>query len=462
MAIAGAAVKQTGNQLPNARLSCDAMPVAERQDDKLGIWMTGALVVGSMIGSGIFLLSVSLAPLGPNAIIGWLVSIFGALTIAFSLASLSRAGAGGIHAYIERGFGPTAAFLVTWAFWWSNIAAQAALAIATASAASRLIPQFGGAAGIVEVGAGSVVLLTIVNLRGVRSSGGLSLLTVAIKILPLLAVIVLLAMRKTSGHAFEPLANSPVTLPNIASATALTLFALTGFENATAPVDKVRDPARTLPRAIMGGAAFVGLIYLLSSSAVALLLPSDRIAMSPAPYADVIALQWGEGSALLAAFAIAVSAFGGLNCMIFGTGELAYAMGLRGDLPTVIARTGHANIPYVAHLVGGLLTVLLILANASKATASLFTFVILLSTAAVLVVYALGALAAWKEEGRLRNRVIFGVALLFILFAFYGSGLEADLWCVVLLGGGLAARFIVRWSVGSSREAAAQTVAPLE
>jgi APA family basic amino acid/polyamine antiporter len=425
------------------------------RDHKLGVWMTGGLVVGSMIGSGIFMLPVSLAPLGVNAIAGWVVSIFGALAIAFALASLGRSGEGGIHAYIERAFGPTAAFLVTWAFWISNIAAQSGLAIATASALSRLVPAAGGTSGIVAVGVGSMVLLTLVNLRGVRTSGGLSLVTVAIKILPLLAVVAILLMRQTSGIAFESLATSPVTLANIATATALTLFALTGFENATAPVDKVRDPARTIPRAILGGAALVGLIYLASSSGVMLLLPADRIAASPAPYADVIAMQWGEKAALLAALTIAISAFGGLNSLIFATGELGYAMGLRGDLPTLMARTGRDNIPVVAHLVGGALTVLLILANSSKATASLFTFVILLSTAAVLFVYALGALAAWKENDLPASRAGYAVALLFILFAFYGAGLEADLWCLVLLAAGLAALFSFRWLGGSSRAAAA-------
>src|SRR3954447_19804443 len=116
--------------------------------------MTGGLVVGSMIGSGIFMLPVSLAPLGANAVLGWVVSIFGALAIAFALASLSRAGEGGIRAYIERAFGPTTGFLVAWALFWSNIAAQAALAVATGSAASSLFPALGGASGIVAVGVG--------------------------------------------------------------------------------------------------------------------------------------------------------------------------------------------------------------------------------------------------------------------------------------------------------------------
>jgi APA family basic amino acid/polyamine antiporter len=431
-----------------------------RDNRQLGIWMTGALVVGSMIGSGIFMLPVSLAPLGANAVIGWVVSIAGALAIAFALATLGRAGAGGIRAYIERAFGPTAGFLVTWAFWVSNIAAQAGLAIATASALSRVVPAFGGQAGIVATGVGSVVILTLVNLRGVRTSGGLSLITVAIKLLPLVAVVAILAVWKASGIHFQPLAASPLTFANIATATSLTLFALTGFENATAPVDKVRDPARTIPRAILGGAALVGLVYLASSSGVMLLLSPGQIAASPAPYADVIALKWGETTALFAAFAIAVSAFGGLNALIFASGELGYAMGLRRDLPPFMARTGRENIPVGAHLVGGALTILLIVANSTKATANLFTFVILLSTAAILFVYMLGAFAAWKQTRAIAERAILVVALLFILFAFYGSGLEADLWSLVLLAGGFALRFIVRLRTGSSRAAVATAGAP--
>ena len=312
------------------------------------------------------------------------------------------------------------------------------------------------------VGVACVLLLTVANLWGVRTSGGLSLVTVAIKLAPLLAVVGILFMRKVSGIPFEPLAHSPVTMPNIATATALTLFALTGFENATAPVDKVRDPARTIPRAILGGTALVGFIYLISSSGVMLLLPADRIATAAAPYADVIALHWGQQAGILAAFAIAISAFGALNCLIFGTGELAYAMGLRGDLPAILASTGRDNIPVVAHVVGGAMTIFLILANASKATASLFTFVILLSTAGVLFVYALGALAAWKEGEAMRSRAILVVALLFIAFAFYGAGLEADLWSLVLLAGGLAIRFILRLIADSSQAAETSPAAPRE
>jgi APA family basic amino acid/polyamine antiporter len=90
------------------------------------------------------------------------------------------------------------------------------------------------------------------------------------------------------------------------------------------------------------------------------------------------------------------------------------------------------------------MAILLILANSSRATASLYTFIILLSTAAVIVVYLAGVLAAWKANAAIGARVLLGVALIFIAFAIYGTGVEADLWCLVLLALGLAIRAVMR------------------
>ena len=429
----------------------------------MGLWLTTGLVVGSMIGSGIFMLPVSLAPLGANAIAGWVVSIGGALAVAFALARLSRAGGGGIQSYIEQAFGPMTGFIVTWAFWCSSWTGQAAIAIAFGSALSRVSPVLAGTDSIVGMAIAAILFLTYVNALGVRASGGLNLVTVAIKLIPLLGVILLLLVSGLGGAPLEPLAATPVTIANIATATTLTLFALTGFENATTPVGKVRDPARTLPRAILGGTFLVGLIYLLSSSGVTFLLPADQVASSPAPYADVFAARFDEGVVLLAAVAIAISAFGALNCGILATGELGYAMAERRQLPAFMARTRGANTPFVAQAAGSSLAVLLVLANSSKATASLFTFIILLSTSAILLVYLAGALAAWRTSRSAGARAIILLALIFIAFALYGSGLEADLWLLVLVAIGLLVFVAMRAinSAAATRPAAAPAAPPV-
>lgn len=417
------------------------MDDAADKSQTIGIWMTTALVVGTIIGSGIFMLPISLAPFGINALIGWLVSGFGVLCIGFAMARLSRLGGDGIQANIERAFGPTVAFLVAWAFWVSNWVAQASVAVGAASALS--FAGFGGQELIVPNAVGFVVLLTAINAVGVRAAGGFSLVTVAIKILPLLAVIWLFLQRGVSGASYEPLSPMPITFANVAAATALTFFAFTGFETATTPVGKVRDPGRTIPRALLGGTAFVVVLYLIAGASIQLLLPANVVAASPAPFADALMFSWGHGVGTFAALAIAVAAIGCLNGLILGTGELGYAMALRGDLPAVMAKTRGNNTPIVAQVFGSALTILLLLANSSRATANLFTFIILLSTAAVVVVYFTSALAAWKFSPKLAARAAIAAGILFLAFATYGIGLEAGLWCLALLAIGIAIRAVM-------------------
>lgn len=416
----------------------------------IGIWMTSALVVGTIIGSGIFMLPVSLAPLGRNALIGWLISGMGVLCIVYGLARLSRLGGEGIQANVEREFGPTVGFLVAWSFWVSNWVAQASVAIGAASALSFAGVDFGGQTGILLFAIGWLVALTAINALGVRAAGGFSIVTVMIKLLPLLAVIWLFLERAASDVAFEPLPALPISFANIAAATALTFFAFTGFESATTPVGKVRDPGRTIPRALIGGTAFVVALYLLAGTAIQMLLPADVVASSPAPFADALVSRWGQGAATFAALTIAVAAIGCLNGLVLGTGELGYAMALRGDLPAVMAKTRGFNTPVIAQMVGSGLSILLLLANSSRDTAGLFTFIILLSTAAVVIVYLTAALAAWKLDKGAGPRVIIATAILFIAFATYGIGLEAGLWSLVLLAVGLAIRWLMRWKAGST------------
>jgi APA family basic amino acid/polyamine antiporter len=179
---------------------------------------------------------------------------------------------------------------------------------------------------------------------------------------------------------------------------------------------------------------------MLAGTGIQLLLPPDVIAASPAPFADALVSRWGHGAASLAALAIAVSAIGCLNGLILVTGELGYSMALRGDLPSAMTRTRGVNTPYFSQIVGSVLCILLVLANSSRSTADLYTFIILLSTAAIVLLYFAGAFVAWKTSSTVGARSVAVVAILFLAFGTYGTGLEADLWCIALLAVGLAIR----------------------
>lgn len=425
----------------------------------MGPWLTTALVVGTMIGSGIFLLPVSLAPLGINAIAGWLLSIAGALSIAFAFARLARLGGGGIQSYIEQVFGPFVGFLVTWSFWVANWVSVAAVAISFGAAISRVSPALGPAS-VIPLALAATIFLTGVNALGVKVSGALNFVTIAIKIVPLLGVVALLAVLLGTGGSTEPLAATPLSLGNVATAVTLTLFAMLGFENATTPVGKIRNPERTLPRAIFGGTVMVGLLYLLSSTGVTLLLPADVAASSPAPYADVYASSGGEALAIAAAFAIAVGGFGALNCLVLASGELGYAMAERGQLPAIMARVTARGTPVAAQVVGSGLAILAVLANSSRSTAGLFTLLILVTTSATLVTYLAATLAAGRLNRTAGARVVLGLALMFIAFAFFGAGREANLWCLALIAVGVLV-YLMTFSFRGSNPAVAPVPAVL-
>lgn len=417
---------------------------------QLGFWMSWSVVVGTMIGSGIFMLPASLAPFGVNAIVGWIVSGLGAVALAYSIGRLARAnGGGGIQSYIERAFGPIVGFLATFAYWISSWAALAAVSLAGAAAVGRLAPALSSDTSVALVAVGILLLFQATNLLGARSTGRLAVLAALLKILPLAAVLIVFVQVEFGDGTMAALAPMPLNLDNIAAASAITLFAMLGFENAAAPVDKVKDPNRNIPRALVGGTVFVALLYLLVSSAILFLLPVDVASSSNSPFADAIGRGWGDVGVLLAALGIAISAAGYVNANVLVTGELGYSMALRGELPTMFARTIGESTPLNAQLLGTGLASALILANMSKGTADLFTFVALLTASATLWLYLASALAALKQRPRGMALVAVLGGLAFTFFAFYGSGLEANLWSLALLAAGAIVYFLMRSSAAT-------------
>ena len=203
------------------------------------------------------------------------------------------------------------------------------------------------------------------------------------------------------------------------------------------------------------GTTFVALLYLFSSTSVSLLLSPDAVSASPAPFADAVASAWGEGAVQIAAFCVAVSAFGCANAGLLCAGELAYAMALKGDLPRIFAPKLGGRHPVNAQLLSGALAAVLIIFNASRDTASLFTFIILVSLSGQLYMYVIGAGAALRGAKRAASRILIMLSIIFVLFAFYGSGLEANAWGLLLITIGLVVRTLARFAQSKHRAEAA-------
>ncbi|WP_396335784.1 amino acid permease [Chromobacterium haemolyticum] len=157
----------------------------------LGVWMCTALVVGNMIGSGVFLLPASLAPFGGVSMIGWLLTAAGAICLALVFARLAAIlpKEGGPYAYIHEAFGGFAGFWIAWGYWIALWAGNAALAVAATSYMQVFFPVLGHDNLLAGVFAISLIwIVTWINSRGARSSGLVAVTTTLLKLLPLAAV----------------------------------------------------------------------------------------------------------------------------------------------------------------------------------------------------------------------------------------------------------------------------------
>lgn len=395
----------------------------------LGFWMTLALVVGNMIGSGIYLLPATLAPLGMNQLAGWGVTLAGALCLAGAFARLGARMplAGGPYAYAQAAFGPATGFITAWSYWTMIWAGNGAIAVAVVSNLSLIFPWIGQTPGLPALLAvGCVWLLTLVNISSTRAVGDLSIVTTTLKLVPLVALIGLALWWFATGAPRAAQPPVPITFGAIASAAGLTFWGFLGLESATVPADKVENADRVVPRATLIGVALTGLVYMGISLAFAAYMPAPEAAASPAPVADLLRKAFGGGVAEVVALFAAISAFGTLNGFILLQGEVPWAMARGGVFPRWFARESGRGTPVRSHVVSSILLSVVALLNYGKGMGDLFQFIASVSLAAGMLSYFLSMAAAIRLLPNEKPMIaIAAIGAAFIVWAAWGLGAEA-------------------------------------
>ncbi|HET6535603.1 MAG TPA: amino acid permease [Sphingomicrobium sp.] len=421
-------------------------PAGERQ---LGMTMATALVVGNIIGAGIFLLPAVLAPFGSNATYGWLVTIAGAMFLAATFAMLAARIEGGPFVYVEEAFGPEIAFLVMWSYLVSIWTANAILPIAAVSNFSHIAPVLGHPIIAPAAAIAMLWILFAVNAAGARSAGVVQVVTTFLKALPLIAILLVAAVYLGRGVPAAPQSALAVSGGSIAGAAALALFSMLGIESATVSADKVKNPHRTIPLASILGSAIAGAIYLGVTWAVFYLLPGSQAANSPSPFADAAQPLVGPLAGSLIALLAGISALGALNGWLLCSGEIPLKLARDGAFPAWFAKTTGRGTPVRAQVTGCVVATLLVISNYSKSLAGIFAFITLISVVATLVLYTGCSSAALTLLARKRIRgallaVCATVGLIFSLWSYWGAGLEATLWGAALIATGIPLWLVVR------------------
>lgn len=429
-------------------------------DRPIGIWTCVALVMGNMVGSGIFLLPAALAAYGSISLIGWLFTSAGALLLALLFSRLSHAmpAEGGPYAYTRAGLGSFAGFWVAWGYWIALMCGNAAIAVALVGYLSVFMPGLAGSSGTAALTALIAIwLLTTVNIMGIRSAGRMQIVTTILKLLPLLFIIGAGLMLLETDH-FGVFNKSEQSNLSAMSATAtLTLWAFLGLESATVPADSVQDASNTIPRATVIGTLTVAVVYILSTVAIMGLVPMDMLAGSTAPFADAARRVWGDWAAYAVAAGAAVSCFGALNGWILLQGQVPMAAARDRIFPAVFARMSDRGVPARGLVISSVLVTCLVGMNYTRGLVGLFTFAILLSTLTTLVPYAFSAAAELRLLRRDQIRhgmdrpgamVIAALAFVYAFWAIAGSGKDVVFLGFLLLLAGVPVYIWLFWVYG--------------
>lgn len=425
----------------------------------IGFWTVVSLVMGNMIGSGVFLLPSSLASFGGGVtLIGWGVSAAGSMLLALVFARLARLrpATGGPYAYARLAFGDLAGFLVAWSYWISIWASLAALAVACVGYLDPFLPavvRSPPAAATLAIGL--VWFVALINMRGIGLAGRVQVVTLILKVLPLAFVAVAgLAMFEPSRFGIGTGSVAEIG-GGVMAVVTLTLWAFLGLESGTVPAGRVIDPDTTIPRATITGTLLATAVYVLGTVGVMSLVPLDDLATSTAPFADAARALAGDGAGRLVAAGAALSCFGALNGWTMMAGQVPLAAASDGVFPAVFGRLSSRSTPAFGTIIAGVLASVLVLSNASRDLVGLFTFVILLSTLGTLVPYVFCALAGLRLRAPGESRVPAGsavvaaLAFVFALVAVAGAGADAVYWGFLLLLAGVPVYALVRRSAGS-------------
>lgn len=414
---------------------------------KIGVWTSTSLVVGNMIGAGVFLMPSALASFGSISLIGWIFSAIGAIVIAKIFANLSQlipSADGGPYAFSKAGLGDFAGFLVGWGYLISVWTTNAAIAVSLVSALSTFFPilaQDGSIA--LATGLACLWLLTWVNTLGVFASGRVQLITTILKVVPLALVAIggLLFLDVQNLLPFNMSGTS--SWQAITATTTLTFFAFSGIECATIPSSSVEDPGQNISKATMRGVWIAAAIYVFSTAAIMGMIPASQLKISITPFADAAEKIYGHGAKYWVSAGAAIAAFGALNGFILVQGQMPYAMAKDKLFPAFFAKQNRKGVPVNGVIVSSIIITILMFMNNSKNLANQFKLLILLSTFFTLLPYLFTTVSylivrAKQATKYSSAKTVSAIAVSLLAFSFsmwmiIGSGQEIVYWGFIML-----------------------------
>ena len=412
-------------------------------EGRLGLAGATALVVGTIVGVGIFNLPTALAGYGPISLVSMALTTVGALALGMLFAALARRmpAEGGPYAYARVAFGNRHGFVSAWSYWITGWAGNATIAVGAVLYVEVFVNTGHDKLWSILIVLAALWLAAFINLSGVKNMGAFQIATTVLKF-SALAFVSVLGLFYIDGGNYTPWnVSGENAVDAIGGGMAISLFSYLGIETASVASARVREPDRNVPRATMLGTLASAAVYMLSLIVVFGVVPTGELAETSAPFSAVVDAMlggtvWGD---VMAAVVI-VSAMGALNGWTMVAAEVPHAAAKDGLFPERFKSVNRRGAPAFAIVASTALASLAIVVNYLGADGeTVFTTLVLMTgiTAAIPYAFTAAAQIKWRvtDQRRLdaprfaRDMIVAVLALLFsLLFIWYSRNTSESSW----------------------------------
>ncbi|WP_298125876.1 amino acid permease [Brevundimonas sp.] len=382
-------------------------------------WGLAALVVaGNMIGSGLYLLPVTLASTGSSSLIGWLVAAVGAGVLALVFGALGRLipEADGLSGFAEKGLGRFFGFQVALAFWTACLVGNVAVAVAATGYLAFFWPALKDPVAATFCNLGIIWLATLAYMAGAKTASWFAAAALVVGLIPIVIAVA------AGVAAFDPQlfaaswspSGEPLTA-TVPAALVVIFWAYLGVESAAALSSKVRDPARNLGRASLAGVALATVVYVAATVSVFGVIPLQALTQSTSPYADLAGRVFGASIAGLVAVCAVAKTMGTVGGWVMMAGETARAAARQGYLPKGFAEGDRT--PIINPLLGAAIMSIVTILSGQPTLGGQFGMLVGVTSVLTLCIYAVCSASLFRLARQSQARVLALVGLAFAVAA---------------------------------------------
>ena len=418
-----------------------------------GLPVAVALIMGSIIGVGIFNLPTSLASIGPITLISMALTTVGAIALALMFAALSRRlpADGGPYAYSRAAFGNVVGFFNAWSYWITAWAGNAGIAVGWVLYVEVFINKGQNKLITVLLVLVGLWIPAIINLSGVKNMGSVQMVTTILKFAALLfmSIVGLFFIKRANFTPWN--ISGQGAIGAIGAGMAIALISYLGVEVASVAAGKVRDPDKNVPKSTVLGTLACAVVYMLSLVAVFGIVPSTTLQKSPAPFSTAVnSMFGGTWVGYIMAVVVIISGFGALNGWTMICAEMPLAAAKDGLFPKRFNQISKSGVPAFGIIASTVLASIAMAINyIGSGGPEVFTTLVLMTGITSAIPYAFSALAQikWRIVDRrtmhgqrfARDMLVAVVALVFsILFIWYSRNTDASgfqYWAPFVLAG---------------------------